>query len=61
MFYRFIEFKRKKLESAKKKKKKLLLLQRYHIFIESISPIERFRDNRFFDKTANQRQNYFHA
>lgn len=42
MFYRFIvrEFKRKKIESAKKKN---YAITTYHIFIESISPIERFR------------------
>lgn len=42
MFYRFIvrEFKRKKIESAKKKN---YAITTYHIFIESICPIERFR------------------
>lgn len=42
MFYRFIirEFKRKKIDSAKKKN---YAITTYHIFIESISSIERFR------------------
>lgn len=43
MFYRFVirEFKRKKIDSAKKKKN--YAITTYHIFIESISSIERFR------------------